>query len=263
MQKLDMKSHTFPGRFCCIEGGEFAGKTSLLKPLKGMLEWCDYSVCVTKEPTNTNLFGQTVRAIYQLKDPHNMIEHCISMDSSYDIGVDEHTQTFITLGTKLLQRKLDREDLLSNPTLHMFLQLGMIFDRALHYHDTVIPALKRGEIVLSDRCAWSTLAYAKANNIDWQYLVKVHNDRIGFNFIQPDILLFLDVSLKAALERKKKRGSDELFEREPQMRRNLEVYREMYGQKLFPTAFRVNADNPELDVIADSWSALSNVLLAM
>jgi thymidylate kinase len=144
----------------------------------------------------------------------------------------------------------------------MFLQLGMIFDRNFHHHSVIIPNLKAGNILISDRCCWSTIAYAKANNIDWRYLIEAHNTILGEHFIKPDLLLFLDVSLPVALERKAKRQTDDLFEREQQMRTNLDVYRELHALGIFPNVVRIDADQNEESVRQQALAAVAKVLLA-
>jgi dTMP kinase len=61
-------------------------------------------------------------------------------------------------------------------------------DRAIQMEDRVIPALKEGKIVVSDRCLWSSIAY-RSLYFPAHWLLEVNNE-----FFIPDNTYFIDLS---------------------------------------------------------------------
>jgi dTMP kinase len=84
-------------------------------------------------------------------------------------------------------------------------------DRAEHLAQTVLPALQRGEIVISDRYRWSTLAYQTYGRGLSADLVKAMEE--GFGIIPADHAILLDVDPEIAARRMAARGGDDRFER--------------------------------------------------
>ena len=85
--------------------------------------------------------------------------------------------------------------------------------RAQLVEEVIRPALQRGEVVISDRFADSTLAYQGAGRgLDMQAL----NAVISFATagLKPDITLLLDVPLEVGLARKTAQGGSNRFEAE-------------------------------------------------
>lgn len=92
------------------------------------------------------------------------------------------------------------------------LQLLFAADRAHHLEKTVVPALKRKWVVISDRYFFSTLAFG-ALDIDMAWLASL-NDR----FILPDCTFYLQVPSKNVIERMRAtRDKFELFEEEKKL----------------------------------------------
>jgi dTMP kinase len=90
------------------------------------------------------------------------------------------------------------------------LQLLFSADRAYHLEKEVVPLLKKGINVISDRYFFSTMAYGnlEINDLDW--LIEINK-----KFILPDLTFFLKVSPKICIERiKKDRFEITLFEKE-------------------------------------------------
>ena len=75
-------------------------------------------------------------------------------------------------------------------------------DRIEHVQNTIIPALKEGKLVISDRYVYSSLAYqgSAGLNLDWI-------ESINANAQKPDLSLFIDVSPKVVLERLRRKKS--------------------------------------------------------
>ncbi len=69
-------------------------------------------------------------------------------------------------------------------------------DRAWHVDTVIKPALEKGQIVLCDRYALSTVIYGTAQGVDGQWL-QAMND----HFIQPDLMILLLPPLDVCLQR--------------------------------------------------------------
>lgn len=81
------------------------------------------------------------------------------------------------------------------------LQFLFVADRVDHLERKVIPALKSGKIVISDRYFWSTVAYGSLQ-LDRDWLINLHR-----YCLEPDLVIFIEVDPAICLERIKKRGS--------------------------------------------------------
>lgn len=93
-------------------------------------------------------------------------------------------------------------------------------DRKEHLEKTIIPALKRGEFVVSDRYFFSTFAYGVSDGLDLDWLIKINND-----FLLPDIIFILKVRPEVCISRIEKRGTEKtLFEREQKLAKVWETY---------------------------------------
>jgi len=75
-------------------------------------------------------------------------------------------------------------------------------DRIEHVQNIVLPALKEGKIVISDRYVYSSLAYqgSAGLNLDWI-------ENINKNAQKPDLSIFIDVAPEVVLERLKRKKS--------------------------------------------------------
>lgn len=92
------------------------------------------------------------------------------------------------------------------------LQLLFSADRAHHLEREIIPVLKKGNVVLTDRYFFSTVAYG-ALDLDRNWLLDLNK-----NFLLPDFVFLLDVSTKVSIERiKNSRFEVELFEKEEKL----------------------------------------------
>jgi dTMP kinase len=90
------------------------------------------------------------------------------------------------------------------------LQLLFCADRAYHLEKEVIPSLKKGVNVISDRYFFSTMAYGNLEIKDLDWLIEINK-----KFILPDLTFFLKVSPKTCIQRiKKDRFEITLFEKE-------------------------------------------------
>lgn len=96
-------------------------------------------------------------------------------------------------------------------------------DRDWHQKNIIIPNLKKGKLVITDRSQFSSFAFGTAHGVDLNYIIKL-NDK----FIEPDLVILLKTSPRTSLERIKKRGEDQtLFEKEKQLEKVWQVYEKL------------------------------------
>ena len=87
------------------------------------------------------------------------------------------------------------------PPTELFLYLA---DRAQHVHEIILPAIKAGKIVLSDRFTDSTLAYqGYGRGIDLKWLRQLNSTASGT--VSPDLTFLLDCPVEVALARTARR----------------------------------------------------------
>ena len=94
-------------------------------------------------------------------------------------------------------------------------------DREEHLNNKVIPALKEGKVVISDRYFFSTFAFGTAHGSDLETLIELNS-----NFLYPDIIFLLQVKPKICIKRIEERGSHkDLFEKEERLAKVWDVYK--------------------------------------
>jgi len=93
-------------------------------------------------------------------------------------------------------------------------------DRKEHLEKLIIPALKAGKTVISDRYFFSTFAYGVSDGLDLDELIKMND-----NFLLPDLTFVFKVSPKVCIERIKKRGGEiKLFEKKEKLEKVWQIY---------------------------------------
>jgi len=116
---------------------------------------------------------------------------------------------------KILEEKIEIDP--------MKLQKLYVDDREEHLNSLIIPALKKGSIVICDRYLFSTLAFGKAHGADLEELIKMND-----NFLYPDLIFFLNVDAKICIERIEKRADPKtLFEKEERLAKVLKNYQDL------------------------------------
>jgi len=114
-----------------------------------------------------------------------------------------------TIGASLRATMIDASNTMLSPRAEALL---MAADRAQHLDELVTPALQRGQHVVSDRSAYSSLAYqGYGRQLDLAMLKQFNSWAINNRW--PDLVVYIDVPLDILLERLKKRELDR-FERE-------------------------------------------------
>ncbi len=165
-------------RFISLEGGEGAGKTTVLGALRAALQADGCDVVSTREPGGTPL-AERIRGLL--------------------LAVDDATQETLAPETELLL---------------------MFAARVQHVRETILPALRRGAWVISDRFTDSSHAYQGAGRgISAQLIDELERSVVG---LQPGLTLLLDVGINEGRQRTGGRDSspdrierehDDFFER--------------------------------------------------
>ena len=134
--------------------------------------------------------------------------------------------------------------------------------RSQHMFETVIPALKAGKIVFSDRFVDSSLAYQGAGRELGVAAVKQIND-FATSKIEPDLTIFLDVKPQVGLTRiaKERAGQEDRLEQE-----KLNFHQKVYQGyqeviKAHPERIKVvDANKPFNLVVKDCVKIIANRL---
>ena len=112
------------------------------------------------------------------------------------------------------------------------LQYLFCIDRVLHHEEVIIPALKAGKVVISDRCFWSAVVYGILDRVG-RYDSEIPNFlyisqsilSMYHQFIVPDFTFSLKVKLETALTRiSKKNDKIEIYEDREKLKKVIEGY---------------------------------------
>ena len=97
-------------------------------------------------------------------------------------------------------------------------------DRYEHQKKIIIPALEKGQIVISDRTQDSTYAYqGSAKGVDYELISELEKKYL----ILPDLTFFLDLTVDAAFERTAERKS-----RAPEKNNTFDAYNKGFYEKV-------------------------------
>lgn len=202
------------GKLISIEGGEGAGKSTVIAAIVAALRDRGHAVVPTREPGGTNA-GEAIRAL--LLDP-------------------AHT---LAAETELLL---------------------MFASRAQLVREIVLPALERGDTVVSDRFTDASFAYqGGGRGIDAGRIAELER---WAAVVKPDLTFLLDVGVDEGLARARSRGGEpDRIERE--RRDFFERVRATYLARAAaePARFRVvDASRPAADVVTAVTTALADWL---
>lgn len=140
------------------------------------------------------------------------------LEKGYEIILTKEPTIDFEAGRKI-RKVLDKKLNISSKELQkLFAQ-----DRKDHLENTIIPALKLGKIVISDRYFFSSFAFGTADGLDLEWLIEINN-----SFLLPDIIFLLEVKPEACIERIKGRSSEKtLFEEKKKLEKVWQVYRKL------------------------------------
>jgi len=113
------------------------------------------------------------------------------------------------------------------------LQYLFSIDRVLHHEDVLIPALKAGKVVISDRCFWSAIVYGILDRTGGKYslnaasfLLIAHSILSMYHqFIVPDNTFYLKISLVTSIARiSQKDDVKEIYEDHEKLKKVIDGY---------------------------------------
>jgi dTMP kinase len=154
------------------------------------------------------------------------------------------------LGAKLRAVLLGRDQPVPVPLAELFLYLA---DRAQHVGEVIEPALRSGQIVLTDRYSASTIAYqGYGREIDVDTVTRV--DEWARRGVTPHLTILLDCPVRAGLERA--RGHDRFHA-------EVEAFHERVRQGFLALARAGGATWRVIDATAAKADVQSEVMVAI
>ena len=117
-------------------------------------------------------------------------------------------------------------------------------DRIEHVENEIKPALALGQLVISDRYVYSSLAYQGAAGLSLEWIEKVNE-----HALKPDLAVFIDVDPKTVMRRLKPRKS--VMENMETQQKVRDVYLKFVAKGELA---RIDGDKP-LSEVADALSA--------
>lgn len=128
-------------------------------------------------------------------------------------------------------------------------------DRKEHLETIVIPNLKRGVIVVSDRYFFSSLAYGSLD-LDLEWLIQINE-----GFLLPDITFLLKVGPDTCIQRIKKRKKEPtLFEKKETLPKVWDSY--ILLSKRFQSVYVIDGERSEQQVLNEMKKILEHALLS-
>ncbi len=123
-------------------------------------------------------------------------------------------------------------------------------DRIEHLKNEVQPALEDGQVVVSDRYLYSSLAYqgSAGLNLDWI-------ETINQYALKPDLALFIDVDPEAVFHRLKQRKS--VMENLETQQRVRKIYLKFVDQGIL---IRINGDQTKRQVADEIYAVVDKFL---
>lgn len=139
-------------------------------------------------------------------------------------------------------------------------------DRAVNHEEIVLPALKSGKIVISDRSFWSAIVYGvidkTAGDFDNKHidflLVSQSILSMYHQFTIPDYTFYLKISLEETLKRlKTKKEKKEIYEEVDKIKPAIDGYK--YLLKNFPNELiEINGEKPVDEVTREIISKIKD-----
>ena len=150
---------------------------------------------------------------------------------------------------KLIRSALKKKWKAANVTL----QLLFSADRSHHLATEIIPSVEEGKIVISDRYAFSTIAYGSLD-IDEKWL-----EEINSKFIQPDVIFILDLPVDIAIDRiKSNRSVIELFEEKEKLEKIRKTYLTLAEK--YPNCYVIDATKSVEEIHSEIKEVVEKIL---
>lgn len=143
-------------------------------------------------------------------------------------------------------------------------------ERAIHHEELIIPSLKSGKWVISDRSFWSAIPYGIMDKMigegkkeydynDGKVILAAQSILSMYHqFVVPDITFYLDVTTKEAMKRISGKKIKEIYEKKEKLDKIIKGYKWLV--KEFPGEFVViNAEKSVEEVQKEIISHLGNL----
>ncbi|MEJ2683588.1 MAG: dTMP kinase [Candidatus Sulfobium sp.] len=115
-----------------------------------------------------------------------------------------------SIGRKIRELLLSPENGEMDPVTELLLYNA---SRVQHIREIIMPALERGDVVITDRFSDSTMAYqGYGRGIDVKLIDSL--DLISTQRLRPDITILLDIDVQTGLRRNREINKDDRIERE-------------------------------------------------
>jgi dTMP kinase len=185
-----MKKNPYRGKFIVFEGLDGSGLSTQAKLLRDYLQNREQNGGLDRIATRSVAGG------------HEVI---LTKEPTIDSEAGRQIRTILDEKIKIDPSEIQK----------LFVQ-----DRKEHLNNLIIPALKEGKIVISDRYFFSTFAFgAVASDLEW--LIDLNKD-----FLLPDVTFLLLVRPEMCIDRIIKRGDGiKLFEKLPTLKKVYENYK--------------------------------------
>jgi dTMP kinase len=96
-------------------------------------------------------------------------------------------------------------------------------DRFEHINTEILPLLKKGKIVVSDRYVYASIAYQGAQGIDLEWI-----ENLNYFTIEPDLAIYIDVPPEVGISRKK--GKKSVFENLDSLNIVRKIYQDLVNE---------------------------------
>jgi len=132
------------------------------------------------------------------------------------------------------------------------LQLLFCADRADHLKHEIEPALQNGQIVISDRYLFSTIAYGELAVEDGEWLRSLNQ-----HFRIPDLTFLFKLDPKICIERIQGRGNEvELFEKHEKLEKIWQNYEKLSTE--YENIHVIDADRTIEEIAEEVWGIVSD-----
>lgn len=183
---------------------------------------------------------------------------------------------FASLGREVVKTREPRKDegligeliqkILNGKTKVPSVAIQYLFsaDRGMHHEELILPALKAGKVVISDRCFWSAVPYGVLdleedfNDNSAKYILVSQSILSMYHqFTAPDLTFYLDIPVGRAMDRLgKKPHEKEIYEEEKKIIKAKQGYDWLL--KNFPQEFTIiNGMKSVEEVTEDILSAIN------
>lgn len=151
--------------------------------------------------------------------------------------------------------KFLHEELNLNPDMQFFIySLDMLKDM-----NEIKKALDEGRMVLADRYFTSTLAYQCSQGFPLEKALKFAE---LFDFVKPDLIIYLKVSTETSMQRKKmEKNNLDLFEKDLEFKKKVsKKYDELANKNIFGKWFVVDAEKTIEEVANEIEKEINKII---